>query len=282
MKSTSFEIQIPSKCNVSESNFRPHEKGDWCISCRKTVVDFTAMSDADIIRFFQDKPADAQICGTWRNEQLNKPFRSVPVSQPASGWWPVVLGSFLTVLSVGKISAQATDPLNWRPVPTDTNSIQELSPEIVEEKQTHQKEGSEKKEEIKPGFRKITVRLKLKYQWRTMDSRLLEGVCEETSEKILIDEKGVCHLVVPDSSEEYSLTLSLKIRKGYRKRVQLVHIIPGKTKYKVKFQFYLKFRNYTRGKLVMVPKSEHQGVWQRIRSFFFRDLEQKGSADLLT
>jgi hypothetical protein len=50
MKSTAFEIQIPSKCTVSESNFRPHEKGDWCLSCRKTVVDFMEMSDASYHR----------------------------------------------------------------------------------------------------------------------------------------------------------------------------------------------------------------------------------------
>ena len=50
MKSAAFEIQIPRPCNVSESRFRPHEKGNWCLSCQKTVVDFTAMSDASYHR----------------------------------------------------------------------------------------------------------------------------------------------------------------------------------------------------------------------------------------
>ncbi|HPI12845.1 MAG TPA: hypothetical protein PLK63_17500, partial [Catalimonadaceae bacterium] len=81
MKSAAFEIQIPRPCTVSESRFRPHDTGDWCLSCKKNVVDFTEMSDAEIIRFFQDKPLDAQLCGTWRNDQLNKSFQPAPVSQ---------------------------------------------------------------------------------------------------------------------------------------------------------------------------------------------------------
>jgi len=267
MKSNAFEIKIPSKCTVSESYFRHHENGDWCLSCRKTVVDFTAMSDADIIRYFQDKPMDAQLCGTWRNDQLNKTFYSDPVSQPASGWWPVLLGSFLSVLSVGKISAQATDPMTWRPVPMETNSFQEPSPETVVEKPAVRKSDMEKKEEVAPGFRKIRIRLKLKYGLKTLSSEFLEGTCQQTSESFTLDKNGFATLTVPDSTEEYNLTLLVKPR-GFRGfRAEPITIVPDKKNYKVKSHIIKRRSRFVSGMMVRRPRYERVSTWQKIKNF---------------
>jgi len=267
MKSTAFDIQIPEKCTVSESNFRPHEQGDWCLSCQKTVVDFTAMSDAEIIRFFQDKPLDAHLCGTWRKDQLNKTFRPAPVSQPASGWWPVLLGSFLSVLSVGKISAQATDPMTWRPVPTETNSFQEPAPVIVEEKPAVQKTDNEIKEEVPAGFRKIRIRLKVKYGTKTLSSEFLEGICQQTSESFTLDKNGFGTIIVPDSTEEYNLTLLIKPRgfRGYR--AESITVVPDKKNYKVKSHIIVRQRSFSRGMVVRRPRYERVSTWQKIKNF---------------
>ena len=267
MKSTAFEIQIPSKCTVAESNFRPHENGNWCLSCQKTVVDFTAMSDAEIIRFFKDKPLDAQLCGTWRKDQLNKSFQPAPVSQPASGWWPVLFGSFLSVLSVGKISAQATDPMTWRPVPMATNSFQEPAPEIVVEKPAVRKTDSDKKEELMPGFRKIRIRLKLKYGLKTLSSEFLDGTCQQTSESFTLDKNGFATLTVPDSTDEYNLTILIKPR-GFRGfRAETITIVPDKKNYKVKSHIIMRRSRFVSGMMVRRPRYERVSTWQKIKNF---------------
>ena len=268
MKSTAFEIHIPTKCTVSESNFRPHEKGDWCLSCRKTVVDFTDMSDAEIIRYFQDKPMDAQLCGTWRKDQLNKSFQPAPVSQPASGWWPVLLGSFLSVLSVGKMSAQATDPMTWKPVPTETNSFQETSPEIAEVKPAQGKVVAEKKDVKTSGFRKITIRLKVKYGTKTLRSDFLEGMCKETSETFIVDHHGVGTLTVPDSTEEYTLTILVKPRGYHGYQAQTITVVPDKKNYKVKSDISFRRRlQMISGRYRVRRKVERISIWRRIQLF---------------
>lgn len=272
MKSAAFEIQIPRPCTVSESRLRPHDSGDWCLSCKKNVVDFTTMSDAEIIRFFQDKPLDAQICGTFRHDQMNKPFRPAPVSQPASGWWPVVLGSFLSVLSVGKISAQATDPMTWQPVPTETPSMFEQTPARSEEKPVSTKKEEEAKEKTRTGYRIITVRLKLK-GWKKQT--LPDVYCKETSETVTPNEQGYFNLTVPDSSNDCTYTLYTKnggriknTRFWIRGRKYLLRVVAGKSKYKMKVVPFKEVRFRMRG-FVLRKFEDKPSLWDRFVAFLY-------------
>ncbi|HOY95664.1 MAG TPA: hypothetical protein PK509_08005 [Catalimonadaceae bacterium] len=270
MKSAAFEIQIPRPCTVSESRFRPHDTGDWCLSCKKNVVDFTEMSDAEIIRFFQDKPLDAQICGTMRNDQLNKPFRSIPVSQPASGWWPVVLGSFLTVLSVGKAAGQATDPMTWQPVPTETPSMFDQMPTRSEVKPVATKKGEEVKEKTRTGYRIITVRLKLK-GWKP--AIIQEVFCQETSETVTVSEKGYFKLTIPDSVSDCTYSLFLKRGRNlqkYRARIKgrkfILRVVEGKSRYKIKVMPLKEVRH--RIGFVFRKFENKPSLWNRLATFF--------------
>jgi len=51
----------------------PGDKGRFCDSCQKTVVDFTSMSDMQLIAFFK-KPSTGSVCGRLYNEQLERDF----------------------------------------------------------------------------------------------------------------------------------------------------------------------------------------------------------------
>lgn len=53
---------------------KPTEIGRLCGSCQKTVVDFTAMSDAEVMRFMAQQTGNA--CGRFRADQLNRPLRT--------------------------------------------------------------------------------------------------------------------------------------------------------------------------------------------------------------
>ena len=72
----SIRLSIPNPCAEKWENFTPTSTGGFCSSCYKTVVDFTKMSDAEIIKFMKDKPAHT--CGRFRNDQL-KEYTELPV-----------------------------------------------------------------------------------------------------------------------------------------------------------------------------------------------------------
>jgi len=50
----------------------PEEKGRFCSSCQKTVVDFTSMSDSGVAAFF--KKVDGPVCGRFFADQLERPL----------------------------------------------------------------------------------------------------------------------------------------------------------------------------------------------------------------
>jgi len=50
----------------------PDIKGRFCLSCQKSVVDFSTMSDQQILLYF--KKAKENTCGKFREDQLNRKF----------------------------------------------------------------------------------------------------------------------------------------------------------------------------------------------------------------
>lgn len=63
-----FTLNIPSPCSEKWSDFSPTDTGGFCSSCQKTVVDFTKMTDEEVVHFFASAPANA--CGRFRADQL--------------------------------------------------------------------------------------------------------------------------------------------------------------------------------------------------------------------
>ena len=68
-----FQLQVPEPCHESWDNMTPADKGRFCESCQKSVIDFTGMSDAQLIAFFK-RPSTGSLCGRFVNDQLNRDF----------------------------------------------------------------------------------------------------------------------------------------------------------------------------------------------------------------
>lgn len=87
----------------------PVEKGAYCKSCCKTVIDFTGMSDNEIIHNLYKKQ-DGASCGRFRNDQLNRPilFISPEVLQMNIPAWKKYL-AILFICFSGMISGCGTD-----------------------------------------------------------------------------------------------------------------------------------------------------------------------------
>jgi CarboxypepD_reg-like domain len=72
---TSFQISIPTPCHEDWGKFTPTPTGGFCGSCQKNVVDFSGMSESQLVAYFRDLPTDNQhLCGRFRNDQLQKNY----------------------------------------------------------------------------------------------------------------------------------------------------------------------------------------------------------------
>ena len=75
---------------------QPAEKGRHCAACQKIVVDFTAMSDLEIVRYLDQAPLN--VCGRLAPDQVNRNLVLLPPPQRNgwSGWRWLLAGILMT------------------------------------------------------------------------------------------------------------------------------------------------------------------------------------------
>jgi hypothetical protein len=125
----SFQIQIPTPCGENWERMDRGEQGRFCQHCQKTVVDFTGMTDAEVLGYFgagsrgarsgvagsgamgsgaigsglgsrDDGSASSgpHICGRFLPEQLGRQLAPTPVQRNGWSGWRWVLASALMLL----------------------------------------------------------------------------------------------------------------------------------------------------------------------------------------
>lgn len=87
-----MKLAIPSACHEDWQEMQPVQGGRHCSHCQKTVVDFTAMPDNEILMLLQEKKA---VCGRFNHFQLNR-----ELNPPVKKHWPWALFMGLTALGV--------------------------------------------------------------------------------------------------------------------------------------------------------------------------------------
>ncbi len=70
MKKTTYQINIENPCHEQWDKMTETEQGHFCSHCSKTVIDFTQLSDKEIIRILQQQSGN--MCGRFFDYQLNK------------------------------------------------------------------------------------------------------------------------------------------------------------------------------------------------------------------
>jgi hypothetical protein len=104
-----FSIQIPNPCHEDWNQMLPAEQGRFCQSCEKTVVDFSQMSDKQVLEYFKSKQQTSQrVCGRFRVEQVSSPTHHSYTS------WPLSLQRFAMALVAVVLlgGASACHPMN--------------------------------------------------------------------------------------------------------------------------------------------------------------------------
>ncbi len=72
-----YKIAIPKPCHENWDEMTSKENGRFCLSCSKTVVDFTAMLSDEIQHFFTQNQ-DNRICGRFKKTQLDTITIEIP------------------------------------------------------------------------------------------------------------------------------------------------------------------------------------------------------------
>lgn len=97
MAKTTLHITIPKPCHEDWSKMSPTQCGAFCKACQKEVIDFSLMSEAEIV----DKlsKASGKVCGRITTDKLN---RELVKHEPDHAWyswkkWAVAAGVLLGV-----------------------------------------------------------------------------------------------------------------------------------------------------------------------------------------
>ncbi|HYF30642.1 MAG TPA: carboxypeptidase-like regulatory domain-containing protein [Chitinophagaceae bacterium] len=95
-----LHLRIPTPCHEDWAAMKPADKGRFCLSCQKTVVDFSSMTDRQLLDYFSNYTGNT--CGRFHPEQLNRDI-TAGVQKPTS-WYKYVLSFFVPALLVANKS----------------------------------------------------------------------------------------------------------------------------------------------------------------------------------
>lgn len=94
------QISIPTPCHEKWNEMTVAAKGRFCASCQKNVIDFTKMSDRDILEKIN---SGKNLCGRFSDSQLN---RDLIVSKEKHSLWTIFASGLLATLSYNQTVAQ--------------------------------------------------------------------------------------------------------------------------------------------------------------------------------
>ena len=110
--SKSVHIKVADPCHENWNNMTPKEQGRFCGSCQKVVVDFTAMSDKEML-YYISKAAAQHACGRFSREQLNREIK--PTEKKRRFTWAYVWNFLLATFLVTESYAQKQPVANKKP-----------------------------------------------------------------------------------------------------------------------------------------------------------------------
>ncbi len=100
--SKKLQLTIPKPCHENWDAMTDVQKGKFCGSCQKQVVDFTNMSDRQLAEFFK-KPSTGSVCGRFMNDQLE---RAIEIPKKRIPWLKYFFTIALPAFFISKASAQ--------------------------------------------------------------------------------------------------------------------------------------------------------------------------------
>jgi hypothetical protein len=131
MKKKVVQYAIAEPCHESWGAMTPVEQGRFCHSCARPVVDFTRMSDAQVLRFMST--ATGSVCGRMTTHQLNRDFTQYDAAAQTRSFSlrALVLGTALTTFSALHTHAQGRIVGKVAPTVKGDIAIEQVSDTLV-------------------------------------------------------------------------------------------------------------------------------------------------------
>ena len=104
MKKKYLKVQVANPCHENWEKMTPSQKGRFCKACAKEVIDFTKLSDRQIVAFYHQNKGKA-FCGHFKGSQLD---RSIPFTKPTNNYliMRAVGIAIAGLIGVGSINGQ--------------------------------------------------------------------------------------------------------------------------------------------------------------------------------
>src|SRR5829696_9108786 len=98
-----ISIHIPQPCHEDWNKMSPVQQGRFCQSCSKEVVDFSLMSDKQVLDYISR--ATGKLCGRFADDQLDRSIKE-PATPAKKKVWAVMLSFLLPLVFWNKAEAQ--------------------------------------------------------------------------------------------------------------------------------------------------------------------------------
>ena len=168
---TQTSIYIPKPCHEDWNEMTPTQQGKFCASCNKQVIDFSLMSDRQILNFIAHQ--SGTLCGRFDAEQLQRPLIE-PKIKKKKNWWMALTMPLLFLF--------------------DKSEAQKIIPDTT----------------ISPIFKQPDIMGKLSYQpanQKTVTGKVLDTDNKPIAYATIML-KGTKHGTVSDSSGNFSININ--------------------------------------------------------------------------
>jgi len=105
-----YTVHIPTPCHENWDAMAPVEQGRFCQSCAKQVVDFSMMTDQEVLNYFSK--ATGSTCGRFNNDQLQRPLQPTKIEKKKAWWVAAMMPLLMLVEKAGaqKKNSQCAKP----------------------------------------------------------------------------------------------------------------------------------------------------------------------------
>lgn len=127
---TRLKITIPEPCHERWDKMTPTEKGAYCQSCEKEVMDFSGQQQDDISYYFKHKDT-GKTCGRFTKAQLNQTYIIPAEPAPRRTWLRTLWLLPFTLLSKNVFGQERKPPVCEKPQTETTQVPQTDTTEIM-------------------------------------------------------------------------------------------------------------------------------------------------------
>jgi hypothetical protein len=133
MKRTNYKLTIDNPCTESWTSMTISDKGRFCSNCSKNVIDFSALSDNQVIHLIEN--SNGKLCGRLNTNQVDRVIEIQNLQKFDKTVFHLFAG-LLLLSPIDKLVAQTTIKNNQTILETDNSKIEVIADITTTEDQT--------------------------------------------------------------------------------------------------------------------------------------------------